>query len=208
MALLLMAGTAVYAQDQTAAGTGNKLTAKTGIKGGVNLTNLYVDDVQDENMKAGLNIGLFAKFPVTKGFSIQPELLYSSKGSRLSYNNAFGNGAYRFNLNYVEIPVLAVINIGKVFNIHAGGYAGYLASANIKEEDESIENNEVANLNEDDFNRVDYGLVGGVGLDIDNFGIGVRYDKGLNRVSNSSVGNQLLGNSKNSAWTLYVGFAL
>ncbi|WP_350340135.1 porin family protein [Paraflavitalea speifideaquila] len=108
------------------------LQPKIGIKGGINLSNLYVDDVEDENMKVGVNVGVFAKFPLTRGFSIQPELLYSSKGAKLTYNNILGQGEYRFNLNYVELPILAVFNLGKNFNIHAGPYAALLTSANIK----------------------------------------------------------------------------
>src|SRR5687768_6079357 len=67
------------------------LTPKIGVKGGLNLTNLYVDDVEDENMKVGFNLGLFAKLPVTSGFSIQPEVLYSVKGSKLTYMGILGS---------------------------------------------------------------------------------------------------------------------
>src|SRR5215813_4652416 len=92
----------------------NQLSPKLGIKGGVNLTNMYVNDISDENMKVGVNLGFFAKLPLTRGFSIQPELLYTSKGAKETYNNFFqGSGEYRFNLNYIELPVLAVINVGK-----------------------------------------------------------------------------------------------
>src|SRR4051812_41326925 len=73
------------AQEQTAAD--NKLQSTFGIKGGVNLTNLYVDETSDEHMKLGFNAGLFAKLAVARGFSIQPELLYSVKGAKERYDN-------------------------------------------------------------------------------------------------------------------------
>ena len=184
------------------------LTPKIGVKGGLNLTNLYVDDVEDENMKAGFNLGLFAKLPVTNGFSIQPELLYSVKGSKLTYDlGILGSNEYRFNLNYVEVPVLAVINLSKNFNVHAGGYAAYLAQANIKREVDDGPNDQIANLNEDNFNRFDYGLVGGLGVDIDAITIGARYNYGLREVGKAdNFGSQALRNSKNSAISLYIGF--
>src|SRR4051812_28984582 len=70
---------------------------KFGIKGGINLSNLYSGDVGDQNLKVGLNVGLMAKMPVSKGFAIQPEVLYSSQGSRINYNNSLlGKGEYRF----------------------------------------------------------------------------------------------------------------
>ncbi|MEP7257083.1 MAG: porin family protein [Flavitalea sp.] len=209
LALLLIAGSflGANAQEQKTLGE-SSLTPKFGIKGGLNLTNLYVDDVKDENVKAGFNAGIFAKLPVIKGLSIQPELLYTSKGSKITYDNAFGNGEFRFNLNYVELPLLAVINLAKNFNIHAGGYAAYLVNANITQLKDNGNTNELVSFNEDDFKRFDYGLVGGLGFDVQNFTIGARYNYGLSEVGDkNSVASQALRNSKNSAISLYLGLA-
>lgn len=196
---------AMAQQQQTT--TENSLQPKFGVKGGINLSNLYVDDVEDENMKVGVNVGVFAKMPITQGFSIQPELLYSSKGAKLRYNNIFGEGEYRFNLNYVELPVLAVFNLGKNFNIHAGPYAALLTSANIKRLDtENGEIDDIADLDTDNFKRFDYGLVGGVGFDIENFTIGARYNYGLNEIGDGGVAGEATKDSKNSAFTFYIGF--
>lgn len=192
------------AQEQQTT-TENYLKPKVGIKGGINLTNLYVDDVKDENMKVGFNAGVFAKFPITKGFSIQPELLYTSKGSKLTYDNILGSGEYRFNLNYVEVPILAVFNLSKNINIQAGGYAAYLASANIKKLNSDNETDDIADLNEDNFKRFDYGLVGGLGFDIENFTIGARYNYGLNEIGDGGIAGEVTKNSKNSALTFYIG---
>lgn len=140
--------------------------------------------------------------------SIQPELLYTSKGSKLTYDNLFGSGEFRFNLNYVELPVLAVINLAKNFNLQAGAYAGYLVNANIKKLNNEGETSDIADFNEDDFNRFDFGLVGGLGLDIQNFTIGARYNYGLKEVGNNDeIAGQVLGDSKNSAISLYLGLA-
>lgn len=196
---------AAMAQEQQTT-TESSLQPKFGIKGGINLSNLYVDDVEDENMKVGVNVGVFAKLPVSKGFSIQPELLYSSKGAKISYNNIFGDGEYRFNLNYVELPVLAVFNLGKNFNIHAGPYAALLTSANIKRLDnESGDVDDIADLDTDNFKRFDYGLVGGVGFDIQNFTLGARYNYGLNEIGDGGIAGEATKNSKNSAFTFYIG---
>lgn len=194
-------------EQQTASEKG--LHSKFGIKGGFNLTNLYVNDVSDEHAKPGFNAGIFAKLAVARGFSIQPELLYTVKGAKEDYNNfIMGNGAYRFNLNYVELPLLAVINLGKNFNIHAGGYAAYLVSANIKDVDKNGTINGATDLNEDNFNRWDLGLVGGLGFDIQNFSIGARYNYGLSEIGKSgSLSGQLTNNSKNAGLSVYVGIA-
>jgi hypothetical protein len=205
---VIMAPILGYSQEQQT-GSEGRLTPKFGIKAGVNLANLYVDDVQDENMKVGLNVGLHAKVPLFRGVSLQPELLYTSKGTKVTYNNLLmGNGEYRFNLNYVELPVLAVVNIARNINVHAGGYGAYLASANVKDMDDDGNVYDISNLNEDNFNRFDYGLVGGLGVDVENFTIGARYNYGLKEVGKSGSGgaSNYLRNSKNSVINLYIGF--
>jgi hypothetical protein len=206
-AAMFICGVSFAQQQQTTAES--TLTPKFGIKGGVNLTNLFVDEVNDEHVRVGLNGGVYAKLPVTRGFSIQPELIYSGKGAKLEYDNLLqGQGEYRFNLHYVELPVLAMINVAPNFNIHAGPYVSYLAGANISELKDGSVNN-IKDLKADDFNRFDYGLAGGVGLDIENFTIGARYNYGLHEIGKSgSLSGQLTKNSKNSAFQLYIGIGL
>jgi hypothetical protein len=182
---------------------------RVGVKGGANFTNLRSgEEISDNNVKAGLNLGLFFKMPVSDAIAIQPELLYSSKGSKMKYENFLqGEGEYRFNLNYLELPVMAVFSLGDHFNIQAGPYVSYLTSVNIKNmsEDGSIQG--VQDLNEDNFNRVDYGLAAGIGADFNGFVAGIRYNYGLNEVGDSgSLSGELLGDSKNSAATIYIGF--
>jgi len=198
--------TMASAQEQQTT-TENSLSPKIGIKGGVNLSNLYVDDVKDENMKVGINIGLFSKIPMTRGFSIQPELLYSNKGSKLTYDNIIaGEGEYRFNLNYVELPVLAVVNLTKNINIHAGPYVSFLTSANVKDLKSDGTENKVTDLKADNFNRFDYGLAGGIGFDFQNFTLGARYNYGLGEIGKSgTLSGELTKDSKNSNVSIYIG---
>ncbi|CAN5471744.1 porin family protein [soil metagenome] len=196
-----------YSQQQEASGE-LRMTPKFGIKGGLNLSNLYITDVQDENVKLGGHFGVFAKLPITTGVSIMPELLYTNKGTKATYNNAIqGSGEYRFNLNYIELPLSFVFNVVKNFNIHAGGYASYLTSANVKNlHDGNI--NGVTNLNAENFNRADFGLLGGIGLDIDNVTIGARYSYGLRQVGQpGSLAGELTKDSKNSNLSMYIGIA-
>lgn len=195
-----------YSQQQQTSDE-SALTPKIGIKGGVNITNLYTDNVKDENSKVGFNAGFFAKIPLVQGVSIQPELLYTTKGAQLTYDNIIqGSGKYKFNLNYVETPLLMVFNVTKNFNINGGAYLAYLTSANIKDVDNNGDVNGVTDLNADKFNRFDYGLVGGLGFDIENITIGARYNYGLREIGKSgSLSGDLTQNSKNSALSLFIG---
>ncbi|WP_309609969.1 porin family protein [Flavobacterium sp.] len=184
--------------------------AKVGIKGGVNFSNLYTDDVDDNNVLTGFNVGLFAKIPVTEMFAIQPELNYSTKGAKLTYNNTFAKGTAKFNLGYIEIPVLAVVNITENFNIHAGPYAGYLLSANVKNDANNNSYDFENNFEAEDFNRFDVGASVGLGLDLDSFSVGARYNYGLTNIGKERT---FLGTSytfpdaKNSVINIYAAFS-
>lgn len=207
MGALMMISISAFAQEQQTSAE-NVLRPKVGIKGGVNFTNLYVSDASTEHMKAGFNAGIFAKLPVTRGFSIQPELLYSVKGSKDTYDHFVeGSGEYRFNLGYMELPVLAVVNVAKNFNIHAGPYAAYLVSANVQDVNSDGSIKGATDLNSDNFNRWDFGLAGGLGFDIENFTIGARYNYGLSNIGKSgSLSGDLTRNSKNAGFSIYLGF--
>lgn len=206
--LSLLSVIAMGQEQQTSSESG--INAKFGFKAGVNFSNLYNIEVDDNNMRVGFNIGVFSKIPVSKGVSLQPELLYTTKGSKLNYNNfVLGSGEYRFNLNYLELPVLAVFNLSKNFNLHLGGYAAYLTNTNITDLKDNGTINEIAVLNASDFNRWDAGLVGGLGFDISNVTIGARYNYGLVEIGKKdNVAGQLTGNSKNSVLSVYVGIGL
>jgi hypothetical protein len=160
-------------------------------------------------LKAGFNAGVFAKLPVTRGFSIQPEILYSLKGNKSTYNNILqGSGEYRFDLGYIEMPVLAVVNLAPNFNLHLGGYAAYLTNANVKNVNNNGDVQGATELSTSDFNKWDFGLAGGLGFDIQHFTLGARYNYGLSHIGKSgSVAGTLVGNAKNEGISIYAGFA-
>jgi hypothetical protein len=207
LSAILLLSLSVIAQEQQTSEEPT-LHPKVGIKGGVNLSNLYVADVSTESMKVGFVGGLFGKFPVTRGFSIQPEFLYSVKGARENYNNFVeGGGEYRFNLGYLELPLLAVVNLSRNFNIHAGGYGAYLINANVKDVNSNGTITGATELNANDFHRWDYGLVGGIGFDIENFSLGARYNYGLATIGKSGqLSGLLTPSSKNAGFTIFMGF--
>src|SRR5687767_14415697 len=84
---------------------------KAGIKGGLNVSNLYIDDIHDENARLGFNVGLYGQIFSTEGFAIQPELLYSTKGSKAFYEEGSLEQTVQYNLNYLDLPVLAVFKL-------------------------------------------------------------------------------------------------
>lgn len=183
---------------------------KFGVKGGVNFSNMYTDDVSDENVLTGFNVGLFAKVPVSRFLAFQPELNFTTKGAELKYDNAFVEGTGKFRLNYIEVPLLMVVNLTSNLNIHGGPYVAYLVDGKAKNNFTNDFLDTQGTLDNDDFNKFDAGLAAGVGIDLDTFSIGARYNYGLTTVGkerNFGGTNYTFPDSKNSTINLYVGFA-
>lgn len=189
----------------------NNSSLQFGVKGGLNLSNLYTKEVEDNNILTSYNAGVYASLPITGFLAIQPEILYSRKGAELVYDNAFVEGTAKFKLNYIEVPILLKLNIAKNLNIQAGPYFAYLIDAEVKNNSNADLFDFEESYNNDDFNKFDYGLAAGIGFDLKSFGIGARYNYGL-----TSVGKErsVLGQSytipdgKNSNLSLYVSLQL
>jgi len=177
-----------------------------GIKGGVNMSNLYSDsdDINDENALWGFNAGVFAAFPIADNVFIQPEILYTTKGAELDYDFAGIEGTSKFKLSYIEVPLLVRFNLTENFNIHVGGYASYLVNAKIKGEGDFEFEEE---LDADDFERFDAGLSAGVGVDFNPLSVGLRYNYGLTTIGKERDG-VTFPDAKNSNLSLYLAYKL
>ena len=197
LALVLISITGIQAQEKT---------ASYGFKGGLNFSNLYTDNVDDNNVLTGFNAGLYAKFPISKGIAIQPEISYTTKGAELVYNNAFVKGVAKFNVNYIEVPVLLVMNITDNFNLHVGPYAAYMVSGKTSNDSNLISTQR--ELDTKDFNKFDAGLAGGLGIDLDVVNFGVRYNYGLTKIAKQSNTSFISSDAKNSVLSVYIGLRL
>jgi len=103
------------------------------------------------------------------------------KGSELTYNS-FVNGKASFSLNYIEMPVLAIINLTKIINIYGGVYIATLTSVVVKNKSNVDLFNFENELKKSDFETYDWGLVGGAGLDFNKISLGIRYEYGMKAV--------------------------
>jgi hypothetical protein len=177
-------------------------TPSYGFKGGLNFSNFYTDNVDDSNILTGFNAGLYAKFPITNSIAIQPEINYTTKGSEQIYNN--GQVIEKFNVNYIEVPILLVANLTDNFNVHVGPYAAYMVSG--KTSNDSNFGSSESELNTDDFNKFDAGISGGVGVDLDVVNFGVRYNYGLTKIGKDNSFTS--SDAKNSVFNVYVGLRL
>lgn len=203
VSFFLLVSFSIQAQDS--------IPTRIGIKAGLNLSTLYAENVDDTKMLTGFNLGLFAKFPLSDHFAIQPELYYTMKGAEVKYNNTFVDGTARFNLNYIEVPVLLVINITDFLNVHAGPYAAYLISGKAKNESNINLFDFEENLDTDDYNKFDLGIAVGVGLDFRAISLGLRYNHGTTTIGKEET---FLGttytfpDAKNGVLSLYLSLSL
>ena len=191
----------LHAQD-------NNVNTEFGVKGGFNMSNLYSNDANDDNVLYGFNAGVYATLPISDFIAIQPEILFTTKGAELDYNNAFATGNAKFRLNYIEVPLLVRVNITKNFNVHAGGYASYLVSSKVTGDGDINFDQEI---NTDDLNKFDAGLSAGIGVDFNPVSIGLRYNYGLTTVGKERTlagTTYTFPDAKNSNLTLYLSYKL
>jgi len=183
--------------------------SKIGIKGGANLSNLFVKDVSTENIKVGWEAGFFLKAALTSSFAIQPELLYSTKGAELTYNNSVVGKAL-FSLNYVELPVLAVFNLSDNINLHVGPYLGYLTQATAANKTNGHYDFQ-KEVDVNNFKPFDWGVAAGIGFEVRWITLGLRYNYGLEYVGKDRAFFGQTYNfpkGRNSVGQVFIGFSI
>lgn len=183
---------------------------KFGIKGGVNFTNINTSNTSENKSLTGVNFGIFAKLPITSSFAIQPEIYFTTKGSKLTYQSVFVDGTAQFDLNYIEVPVLAVFKISNNFNFHIGPYASYLLSSNVKNVSD-INFDFEDNIDSGDFKKFDTGIAAGIEFEGKSFSLGVRYNFGLVTIGEEKTyfgTNYIFPDGKNSVLNAYLSYSI
>ena len=75
-----------------------------GVRGGVTQATFYGDDVNSNDFRPGFTGGVFVNYQVNEAFAVQPEVLYSRRGTK-NHNSAVGSDR-RVRQDVIEIPVL------------------------------------------------------------------------------------------------------
>ncbi len=162
---------------------------QAGIKGGVNFSDLYTPEADRSKMITGFNIGVFSKAAINGMLAFQPELYFTTKGAEITYNNDFVNGTARYRLDYLEMPLLLVVNVTDNFNIHFGPYASYLLSGKVKNVSNVTFFNFEDQIDVRDFNRLDAGMAAGLGLDLGTVSFGTRFNYGFTKAGKEKTFN-------------------
>ena len=166
-----------------------------GVITGLNLSNLYSNDAIS-NLNAGFNAGGFLRMAVSNTIAIEPELYLSTKGTSVVYNSLSAVNTANLNLTYLEMPLICVFDVTSLIIFQVGPYISYLLTAQVKNAGNINLFNFEQNLNTDNYNRVDAGVVVGIGLDVKSITMGMRYNLGLISIGKNQ---QLLGLNYNVA---------
>ncbi|MCK9500911.1 MAG: porin family protein [Fermentimonas caenicola] len=163
-----------------------------GVKGGINMSNLYGDELDNENVKIGFNVGLLADIDFSFNSAIQTGLFFTTKG----YKYDSGNLDYTENLMYIQLPVHYAYKIdvtpGTRVVFHAGPYAAYGVGGSRKLDAGELGSLEVDKIFGDGMSQYkpfDAGLGLGVGAEFGPILVDLGWDMGLVNISNTSNGN-------------------
>ena len=184
--------------------------AEFGIKGGLNSSNFSGDtDGADFKSRVGFNLGAFAAIKLSEKITLQPEILYSTQGAKAEnitapVDDMLFTGDVKFNLSYINVPVMMKYYVADKFNLEIGPQIGFLTSAKTSTKldgfSQTVEQ-DVKNY----FESVDFGLNFGAGYDFTkNVSVGIRYNFGLSNIFKTEAGDD--SKTQNSVFSLSVGY--
>jgi outer membrane protein OmpA-like peptidoglycan-associated protein len=129
-------------------------TVSGGLLGSINFSQFRLTEANPNNidydMQSGWSAGGWVNFPVSKGFSIEPQVLYSFY--RYKTNSVLPLLLNNGKMNFVSVPVLLKFHLGDKFALTAGPQIDILASVDDK--------NNVAV--KDDFKAASFSAFGGL----------------------------------------------
>jgi opacity protein-like surface antigen len=151
--------------------TVNAQSLKFGAKIGANFSTLDGDGLNGDNLTS-FHVGALAEINILQNFSVQPELLYSSQGTKIDSED--------YKLDYVSVPVLAKFYlISDKLSLEAGPQFSFLINDDVPETFKT--------------KTFDFAAAGGLGYNITSFlFVQARYVVGLTDTSkDASITNKV-----------------
>jgi len=184
-----------------------------GIKGGLNVSTLSVNDPADPDLafdsQTGLVLGGFIQCGTQGWFGLQGEVVYSQNGAKVR------GGGSSIDIDYIRVPVLLVGRLASLDGpvhpiLYAGAQVAFETSCNVNQE--GGQSMSVGCDSEElddplDTNNVEFGLVFGGGVDVQFGGLkgqaDARYNLGLSNLNGGPNASQV--SVKNRGWSITVG---
>lgn len=193
-----------------------------GAKGGATLSRMQFNPHARQAMRQGVVMGLTARYTEEKVFGLIGELLFEQRGWREGFEPG-ENFNYSRCLNYITLPVLTHIYFGneriKGF-VNLGPSVSYMISSSITADFDymnpaSVEGfpmqyRSVEQMAMEVQNKFDYGIVGGLGVEINiarrhSFMLEGRYYFGLGNIFHSSK-KDVFSASRNTVIEVSLGY--
>jgi hypothetical protein len=190
-----------------------------GLKGGLNLSSLSVDDPADPDLDFDNQIdflaGAFVQFGIGRIFALQPEVLYSQRGAK----SRGIDPATKLNQNYNEIPRLLMARLSSRESpiyplLYAGPTVAFPTRCRVTEEgggtSESFDCDDPQADGALEPTKTDFGLVFGGGFEILysrlTIQLDARYNFGLTNLNDSADAEQV--SVKLRTWSFMLGLGI
>ena len=159
------------------AGTASAQHVNIGIKAGLNVYNINNDNGASYDSKLGFNAGLIGHIHLSKKVALQPEVVYSGQGAKFTTAGV----ETKYNLAYINVPLMLQYMFDNGFRLQAGPQAGLLVSAKSKNNDNTVD---IKN----NFKPLDLGVSFGASYIHPSTGVGIdaRYNLGLSNINENS----------------------
>jgi len=155
-----------------------------------------VNNVEEGDASFGFHAGVFGRIELGN-FYLQPELLYTSASGEIKFNDgSLGNQVRSYEFNRIDLPVQVGYKFGDFFRVGVAPVYSILLSDS--EQGDTGSKMTLKNSN--------IGYQAGIGFDIANIILDLRYEGNL-----SGVGDKFLGadtDQRLNQWTLGVGLKI
>lgn len=180
---------------------------RIGIKGGVNLSSLKVGSLSTnlEN-KTGYQLGAFAR--IGRTIFIQPEVYFAAKEVNVDVLNSLttNQGVVGFSQKSLDVPLLLGVKLGPL-RVMAGPVASYAISASTSPD--AAVKSYFSGTSQEIINRSSFSYQAGVGFDILNLSLDLRYEGAMSELKNTvAVPNGFNYSQKPSYYQATIGFRI
>lgn len=152
-----------------------------GPKIGISQGNVSVngDGYTTGDSRLGYHVGGFIRMGGNT-FFMQPEVLYTNTGGEISRIDGANTVTYAATFNRLDVPVMLGLKFANFFRVQAGPVASFVLSSELRDNlDSPIDIN---------YNNSTIGYQAGIGLDIANLIIDLKYEGPLGRTSERVAG--------------------
>jgi hypothetical protein len=185
----------------------SKAERKFGVIAGLNFANVTKASSFSSSNETGFMVGAFFTRPAMGPLSFRMELVYSKQGYDYKSNTNTGT----VDKQYIMMPVLTGLSIGRFALLQFGGQTTYLLNAKADSSQSGNDPTSQYGGMTEMMNRLNYGLAGGLEIyPYKGITIGGRYNMSFGDIYKTSSlppgAVSVLANAKNNVVQLYLGY--